>query len=159
MNELGKIRLLFIAFFTAIWAKLGVLAIPWLLLLVLNIIDYATGIAAAPYRDPEDERPVKSYKSIRGIQKKVCMHLLVVLGYVIDTLIKTSLANAGWGIAYPPIFAIAISLWESFNEDISILENISDVGTPIPPFLMPILKMMQKKVNEKMEQIGDDPNE
>ena len=148
MNELGKIRLLFIAFFTAIWAKLGVLAIPWLLLLVLNIIDYATGIAAAPYRDPEDERPVKSYKSIRGIQKKVCMHLLVVLGYVIDTLIKTSLANAGWGIAYPPIFAIAISLWESFNEDISILENISDVGTPI-----------QKKVNEKMEQIGDDPNE
>lgn len=159
MNELGKVKAFFIMVGTAIWAKLGVLAIPWIMLLLLNLIDYVTGIEAAPYRDPEDKKPVKSYKSIRGIQKKVCMHGLVVIGCLIDWLIKASIVNAGWGIQYPQVFAIAIALWLTFNEIISILENMEDIGTPIPPFLKPIMKMMRTKVNDHMEQLGGEQDE
>ena len=159
MNELGKVRAFFIMAGTAIWAKLGILAIPWIMLLLLNLIDYVTGIEAAPYRDPEDKKPVKSYKSIRGIQKKVCMHGLVVIGCLIDWLIKSSIVSAGWGIPYPPVFAITIALWLTFNEIISILENMEDIGTPIPPFLKPIMKMMRTKVNDHMEQLGGEQDE
>lgn len=153
MNELNKIRTIFITVFTVIWAKLGILAIPWMLLLILNIMDYATGISAAPYRLPEDSKPVKSYKSVRGIQKKVCMHLLVVIGCFIDWIIKASLMEVISDFKYPPIFAIAIALWLTFNEIISILENMEDIGTPIPPFLKPIIKMMRKQVDDRMNQI------
>lgn len=111
MNELSKIRTIFIAVFTVVWAKLGILAIPWMLLLMLNLMDYITGISAAPYRLPEDSKPVKSYKSVRGIQKKVCMHLLVVIGCFIDWIVKASLLEVVSDIKYPPIFAIAIALW------------------------------------------------
>ena len=154
MNELGKVKAFFIMVGTAIWARLGVLAIPWLMLLLLNLIDYASGISAAKYRNPTDKKPVKSCIALRGIQKKVCMHVLVVIGCLIDWLIKSSIANAGWGITYPPVFAIAIALWLTFNEIISVLENMEDIGTPIPPFLKPIMKMMREKVNDHMEQLG-----
>lgn len=153
MNELSKTRTIFIAVFTLIWGKLGILAIPWLLLLILNLIDYGTGIAAAPYRLPGDAKPVKSYKSVRGIQKKVCMHLLVVIGCFIDWIIKASLMEVVDGINYPPIFAVAIALWLTFNEIVSILENMEDIGAQIPPFLKPIVKMMRKQVNDRMDQI------
>lgn len=159
MNELGKLKAFFIMVGTAIWAKLGVLAIPWLLLLLLNIMDYITGIQAAKYRNLEDDKPVKSYISVRGIQKKVCMHGLVIIGCLVDWLIKSSIINAGWGIQYPPVFAIAIALWLTFNEIISVLENMEDIGTPIPPFLKPIMKMMREKVNNQMEQLGGEQDE
>lgn len=159
MNELGKAKAFFIMVGTAIWARLGVLAIPWLVLLLLNLIDYATGIEAAAYRNPEDKKPVKSRIALRGIQKKVCMHGLVVIGRLIDWIIKASIVNAGWGIPYPPVFAITIALWLTFNEIISILENMEDIGTPIPPFLKPIMKMMRTKVNDHMEQLGGEQDE
>lgn len=151
MNEITKIRTIFISVLGVIWSYIGVVAIPWVVLLVLNLIDYWTGISAAPYREPNDEHPVKSYKSIHGIQKKVCMHLLIIIGWIIDFIIKTSIAQAGMIINYPPIFAIVIALWLTFNEIISILENMEDIGAPIPPFLLPILKKMRRTVEEKAE--------
>lgn len=152
MNNMNKTRTYFITIFTAIWSALGILAIPWSVLLFLNVLDYATGIAAAPYRaDEGDQKPVKSYKSIRGIYKKVCMHLLVVIGCVIDITIRTSIPQTQW----PTIFAIVIAMWLTFNEILSILENMEDIGAPIPPFLKPIMTMMRKQVENKMQSEED----
>lgn len=156
MNELAKSRTIFVSVLGAIWSYIGIVAIPWGVLLVLNIIDYWTGISAAPYRNPEDIHPVKSYKSIHGIQKKVCMHLLIVIGWIIDFVIKTSIEQAWTPINYPPIFAIVIALWLTFNEIISILENMEDIGAPIPPFLLPIMKKMRRTVEDKVENKEDD---
>ena len=117
---------------------------------MLNILDYSTGIAAAPYRaDEGDEKPVKSYKSIRGIYKKVCMHLLIVIGWIIDMIMKLSIAETGIALDYPPVFAIVIAIWLTFNEIISILENMEDIGAPIPPFLKPLMMAMRKRVEDK----------
>lgn len=63
---------------------LGVLYIPTLLMVICNIIDYATGLMAAKYRA---DGTISSYKSFRGIAKKVSMWLLVVVGAIIDQLI------------------------------------------------------------------------
>ena len=70
--------------FTTIFSFLGILATPIFLLLGCNIIDYITGLAAAAYRNPDALRPITSYKSIKGIAKKVCMYLLVIVGWMVD---------------------------------------------------------------------------
>lgn len=46
---------------------------PVLLMVACNVLDYATGLMASTYRSQD----INSYKSIKGIMKKVCMWLLV----------------------------------------------------------------------------------
>jgi len=106
--------------------------------------DYVTGLLAAPYRKEE----VKSYKSIRGITKKVCMWLLVVVGSAVDWLIRYAMQFTTFDIKVPFIVATAVAIWLVVNEIISILENMIDIGVKIPPFLLPIVKYIKKQVED-----------
>lgn len=151
MNEL-KLRVTIIT--SIIFNCLGILAIPVLCLLPLNLIDYWTGIRAAPYRDGTSERPVKSYKSITGINKKVSMYLLIMVGWIMDKLISSSLAYIGIKLGVN-VFAITIACWLCFNETISIVENMEDAGDSIPPFLMPLLRQIKKQINEAGKKSGE----
>ena len=94
---MNKIKTIFIGVFTTIFSFLGILATPIFLLLGCNIIDYITGLAAAAYRNPDVLRPITSYKSIKGIAKKVCMYLLVIVGWMVDTMIRN---NRQWNYLY-----------------------------------------------------------
>ncbi|MDF2537404.1 MAG: toxin secretion/phage lysis holin [Herbinix sp.] len=144
---MNKVKTMFTAFFSALAGWLGILAIPVFVLVLCNVIDYGTGLAAAKYRDQE----LNSYKSFRGIAKKVCMWLLVGVGAMIDWLIIY--ASDTVGIKLPVSFLIAciVAIWLIANEIISILENVVDIGTPIPPFLMPLVKNIRKQVEDKAE--------
>lgn len=144
MNEL-KLKATIVL--SAIYNALGVLAIPTASLLVLNIIDYITGFKAAPNRDQESARPIKSYKSVRGIYKKVSMYLLIIVGCILDKLVGTSVVCLGIDVHFS-LFAITIACWLCLNEVISILENMEDAEMEIPPFLMPMLKKIKKQINE-----------
>ena len=126
---------------------LGILAVPVFLMVGCNIIDYITGIAASKYRDEK----VNSYKGMRGIIKKVCMWLLVVIGAVVDTLIQYAAEVMGMNFQVPFIIATLVAVWIVVNEVISILENIIDIGVALPPFLMPIVKRIKKEVEEAGE--------
>lgn len=143
---MNKIKALITAFLSAIAGWLGILAIPVLVLVLCNVIDYITGLVAAKYRN----EPVNSYKGFRGIAKKVCMWLLIVIGAMADWLIIY--AGQTIGITIPVSFLIAcvVAVWLIVNEFISILENIKDIGAPIPPFLMPIMKNVKKQVEDKV---------
>lgn len=132
---------------SAIIDFLGVLAVPVFLMVGCNIIDYITGIAASKYRDEK----VNSYKGMRGIIKKVCMWLLVVIGAVVDTLIQYAAEVMGMNFQVPFIIATLVAVWIVVNEVISILENIIDIGVALPPFLMPIVKRIKKEVEEAGE--------
>ena len=80
MEQANYIKAIFTAVFAFLSALLGVLAVPVILLVACNLIDYATGLMASKYRAQD----INSYKSIRGIFKKVSMWLLVVVGAIID---------------------------------------------------------------------------
>ena len=80
---MNKVKAWFTAFLSFVASLLGVLAIPVLILVSCNVIDYATGIVASKYRDEK----ISSYKSFRGIAKKICMWLLVVIGALVDQLL------------------------------------------------------------------------
>ena len=150
-----KIKAFFITAFSAIFSWLGVLAVPVFLLVGCKLIDYITGLLAAKYRD----EAVSSYKGIRGIIKKVCMWLLIGVGWMMDTLIKYTVTTVGLTIELPFIVATVVAVWLICNELISILENMIDIGVNIPPFLMPLVKRIKNQVEEKTDVVNEEDDQ
>ena len=134
------------AIFSVLTSLFGVLAIPILLMVGANVIDYATGLIAAPKRDQD----INSYKSMRGIYKKVCMWLLVAVGAIIDELILY--ASGTIGITLPGSFLVAcvVACWIICNEILSILENLKDIGIAMPPFLEPLVRNIKSQTADKV---------
>lgn len=146
-KNIDKVQALVTIAISAAMDLLGILAIPVFLMVGCNIIDYATGLIASKYRQEQ----ISSYKGMRGIIKKVCMWLLVVVGAVIDELIRYATQTIGIGIRVPFIVATLVAVWIVVNEIISILENLVDIGIDLPPFLMPIIKRIKNDVEEAAE--------
>lgn len=145
MKRMDKLKLTITWIFASISSLLGVLYIPVLILVTCNIIDYATGLMAAPHR----HETVKSYKSMKGITKKVCMWLLVAVGALIDELLAYSIATLHITLPFAFPIACIVAIWIICNELISILENISDIGTPVPGFLKKIIVYLKEVSEEK----------
>ncbi len=144
---MNKFKSLFTAFWAVLAGWLGILAIPMLVLVACNFIDYGTGLAASPYRGQK----IDSYKSFRGIAKKVCMWLLVAIGALIDWLLKYAANTVGISLPITFLVACAVAIWLIASEIISILENMVDIGVSIPPFLLPLVKNIKKQVEDKAE--------
>lgn len=142
---MDKIKATVIAVVSALMSWLGILAIPVFLLVGCNVIDYVTGLFAAKYRTED----INSYKSIRGIIKKVCMWLLVVVGAWLDILINYAIHTAGIALTIPFVVSTVVAVWLVVNEMISILENMLDIGVDMPPFLMPVVRYIKKQVEHK----------
>lgn len=140
------------AVFALISAVLGDLYIPVILMVLCTVIDYATGLMAVSQRDEK----LSSYRSIKGIMKKVCMWLLVVVGAIVDELIEYASATAGITLPVTFLVACVVAIWIICSELISILENMIDIGVVLPPFLMPIIKLIQKQTEEKAKVTNDE---
>lgn len=145
-----KIKLGLTAIGAFVSSILGILYIPVILMVACNVIDYITGLIAVSSRDEK----LSSYKSIRGITKKVCMWLLVVVGAIVDELIKYATEAVGIEVHFTFLVACVVAVWIICSELISILENIDDIGVKLPPFLKPIIKLIRKQTEEKAK-IGD----
>ena len=140
-----KAKALFITVWSVLFSCLGILAMPVILLVIGNVTDYVTGIMASKYRKEQ----VSSYKGIRGIYKKVGMWILIFIGWMMDMLINYTVQYIGLAISLPYIVATVVAVWLICNEIISILENLIDIGVEIPPFLMPLAKMIKGQVEDK----------
>lgn len=152
---MDKEKTIFITVFGTIFSAMKILAVPVFLLLGCNLIDYLTGIAAANYR----EEKVSSYKGIRGIIKKVCMWLLIVVGWMMDVLLQYATVTMGLALNLPFIVATVVSVWLICNEIISILENMIDMDVDIPPFLMPLVHMIKQQTQKKIETKKEETDE
>lgn len=142
-----KLKVIVTAVWSIILSALGVLAIPVLLLVTCNLIDYITGLAASKLRNQK----IDSYKGIKGIAKKICMWLLVGVGVITDQLLSYSAGVIGITLPFTFLVACIVAIWLVCNELISILENINDIGVKLPPFLQPIVKNLKNQVEKKAE--------
>lgn len=136
------------AVFSFLNSIFGILTVPILLMVGSNIIDYITGLAACEER----EENISSYKSIRGIVKKVCMWLLVVVGAMVDVLLKYASETIGITLPFTFLVACIVAIWIICNEIISILENIKDMGIELPVFLEKLTQNIKSQVEELGEQ-------
>lgn len=135
------------AVFSFLSSLLGILVLPVCLMVACNVIDYATGLMAAKYRSQD----IKSDIGLRGIVKKVCMWLLVVVGAIVDQLLLYSAETVGITLPFTFLVACVVAIWIICNEIISILENIADIGVDLPPFLAKVVHMLKSQVEEKVK--------
>lgn len=146
-----KIKIAIIGFFAVMTSWLGTLAIPVYILVACNVIDYITGITAACVKKEQ----VSSYKGILGIAKKVFMYLLVLVGVFVDFMLQYMFKNLNIPISLPFVVGCIVACWLVLNEMLSILENLNEIGVPMPPFLMPLVERIRGTVEKKGEDIKD----
>lgn len=154
MEQATYIKAILTGIFAFLSSLLGVLAIPVILLVICNLIDYITGVMAGPFR----KEKISSYKGIRGITKKVCMWLLVIVGAIMDQLIIYAGDTLGVEIPFTFLIACIVAIWIICNEIISILENIADMGVAVPAFLKPIVEHIRKQAEGKVDTKSEDAN-
>lgn len=130
----------------ALAAYFNVLLVPLTILIVVMIIDYATGMTSA-WKSGE----LESKTGLIGILKKVSYLVLVAVGGVVDYLICTGLAAANVDIGVTYCCGLIVTIWLIINELISILENLSELGTPIPKFLVNIVRRLKNTVENKTD--------
>ena len=99
-------------------------------LITFMVMDYITGVMLAIV-----DRRLSSKIGFRGIFKKILIFVMVAVGYVLDSKI------IGNGSA----IRTAVIFFYISNEGISILENSSKLGLPIPEKLKLIMDQVGKE--------------
>lgn len=154
MKDNAKLGILS-SIFAILTSWLGNLAIPVYTLVACNIIDYITGVTAAKNRG----KVVSSSYGFMGIVKKIFMWFLIYLGVLIDRMLEYIVASLNIPIVFPYVVGCAVAIWLVLNEIISILENMNDIGVPMPPFLMPLVQRLKVQVEKKTEESEEVENE
>lgn len=99
-------------------------------LLVFVVVDYLTGLMAAYI-----QKKISSEVGFRGICRKVAIFCLVGIAHILDAqVIKTG-----------SVLRTAIVFFYLSNEGISILENITIIGLPVPQKLKDVLEQIREK--------------
>lgn len=122
------------------------LAVPAIVLAVVMGIDYLTGVMRARMH-----RQLCSKIGVLGIFKKLAYLCAVAVAIVIDWVIQHAAGRAGIDLGSFFAFGLLVMIWLILNECISILENISDIGVPLPAFLMVMIEKLKKTTEAKGE--------
>ena len=99
-------------------------------LLAFSVIDYVTGIMGAI-----DKKELSSSVGFKGIARKIIIFSLVGVANILDVYI---LGHVG-------VLRAAVIFFYLSNEGISILENTSKLGLPVPEKLQNILQQLNKE--------------
>ena len=99
-------------------------------LIAFVVIDYITGVMCAI-----SDKSLSSEGGFRGICRKVLIFILVGVGNLLDVYI---LGEAG-------VLRTAVIFFYLSNEGVSLLENASRLGLPIPEKLKEILQQLHDK--------------
>lgn len=123
------------------------LVVPLAVLVLVMAADYITGLAAAWVK-----KELSSRVGIVGIVKKIGYLFGVAVAVVADWIIQTAGAKVGMDLGGFYLFGLLVSIWMILNENISILENISRLGVPLPGFLVALVDRLKRSAEER----GDD---
>lgn len=141
------LQILFATVTGAIVAYLNVLLVPFLVLIIVMIIDYITGMAQAYV-----SHTLNSRIGVVGIIKKISYITAVAVGIVADYLISSALMQVGIDIKINYCIGMIVTIWFIINELISVLENLAEIGIPLPNFLVSIVKRLKVVVENKTDE-------
>ena len=97
-------------------------------LIVFVVVDYLTGVMAAVLN-----KNLSSEVGFHGIFKKVVIFALVAVGHIVDAYV----------IQNGSVIRTAVIFFYLSNEGISILENASVLGLPVPQKLKDVLEQLK----------------
>lgn len=127
-------------------AKLGILAPIIYTLVLAMLIDYITGMIASAM-----DEGLSSKKGIKGILKKTGYICVVAVAMITDWLIVYITQNLGIDLPMKTFVGALVCVWLILNELVSIIENLGRAGTPLPKFLIDIVSILKKKIEDKGE--------
>lgn len=107
-------------------------------LIIFVIVDYITGIMVAIIN-----KELSSEIGARGIFKKILIFILVGIAHIIDSRL----------IGEGSVIRTAVIFFYLSNEGISIIENSTRIGLPVPQKLKDVLAQLHGKAK------GEDKNE
>lgn len=96
-------------------------------LLIMISTDYITGIMKAIL-----QKNLNSYIGWRGLMKKCGILLTIIVAVQIERITKQ-----------PETIHNLVAFAFVVNEGVSVLENLIDIGVPVPDFLVKFLKKMK----------------
>lgn len=126
-------------------AYLGHLVVPVIVLAVVMLLDYGTGIAKAWVAGN-----LSSKVGVAGILKKVGYLAIVMVGMAVDWVIQAGIAELHIDYNFEFLFAMIVIIWLILNELISILENVAAIGVPVPKWLAKIITKLKDHTEEKV---------
>ncbi len=103
-------------------------------LIVFVVVDYLTGVMVAVLK-----KELSSEVGFHGIFKKVVIFALVAVGHIVDTHV----------IQNGSVIRTAVIFFYLSNEGISILENASVIGLPVPQKLKDVLEQLKDGKGEE----------
>lgn len=127
------------------------LFIPCIVLVVVMLLDYITGMVKA-----WEAGELSSKIGIKGILKKLGYLVIVSVACVVDWCVRYAAGSVGMDWKFEFLFASIVLLWLVINELISILENVSAIGAPVPAFLTKIINKLKTSTENK---VGDNEDE
>lgn len=133
-----------IAFGTALWGNLGWLI--WILLICIAM-DYVTGSWAALHKGEWSSSAAR-----QGLWHKLGEITALAVAALCDIAIKVILQTAAApiiaDISLPETaFTGLVAVWYIFTELGSIIENVADLGAPIPKWLIKAIKKIREKAD------------
>lgn len=98
-------------------------------LFLVMIIDYISGVLSAIYN-----KKLNSTIGFKGILKKAVYILVIILAIILDKLLGQN------GILRTIVIYFFVA-----NDGISIIENIAEMGIPLPTKLIEVLEQLKKE--------------
>lgn len=120
----------FFTYLFGVWdAAIGVL-------IVLMVLDYITGVLNGYLT-----KTLNSEIGFKGLLKKFLILIVMIIAVMLDRLMNTG----DW------VFRTLVCYFYIANEGISLLENISIMGVPIPTKIKDALEQLNNEETEKQE--------
>ena len=109
-------------------------------LVAFVVADYITGVMCAVV-----DKNLSSEVGFRGIFKKIIIFILVGIGSLLDTNI----------IGEGSVMRTAVIFFYLSNEGVSLLENVTHLGLPVPDALRKVLLQLHDKEEDIKKKEGE----
>ena len=119
-----------------------------IILIIAMVLDYISGIIKS-----YETNTLSSKVGAKGIIKKFSYFLVIIISFIIDFILCNYTLNEV-NLYYPIVSEIIIA-WFVINEVISILENVSEIGVPLPKFIINITSHLKNNLDNININKGD----
>ncbi|NLU52388.1 MAG: phage holin family protein [Clostridiaceae bacterium] len=129
----------------------GSISIPMVVLLILIILDYILGMAAAI----KEEAKFDWRKAVWGAVKKVGYAVVILFAILVDLLLLQGINEIGWDVPFRAIFSVAATVYLCGIEFFSGCRHLLTLGVPVPGFLVKFAEFLTEKAEKVMDPDGD----
>lgn len=145
MNE-NTLKIATAGVFAVVGAYFRQLTFPLVLLFMMMICDYISGMMRAWIKGE-----LSSRVGIKGIVKKALYLCIVCVAIAADWVVQIATRELGINFDGAYFCALLVTIWLILNECISILENVAEIGGPVPPFLVKLVAKLKQTAEDGAE--------